>query len=879
MWIEELFRRLRFMAHRHEFEAELEEEMRLHLDLRAEESGDRYAALRRFGNTTQLRERSREMWTIDSAIGAIAQDAKFALRSFAKTRGFTALAMLTLALGIGSSTAVFSLIDAILLRPLPYPHAERIVLPWRMPPPGVNLGFEEFPWSGTNLRYFEREVTSFEHVAAFRSDSFNLTGSGEPQMLEGIRASAEFFPALGVQPAIGRFYTREEDRPGREHEAILSDRLWRERFSADPNILGRAIELNGYAYTVIGVMPPSFAFPRSAEMPGSFNFPREPQLWVPLAIPEVPTGPAMLAVVGRMKPGVSLSQLQAEMDVCSAHLEARYPSSKGWFHSRVTPLEKQVSGDTRRPLLLTLMAVSVVLVIACSNVANLLLIRSLARGREFTVRAALGAGRARLIAQLLTESVLLACGAGAIGIGLAALGVEFAKNFGPVSIPRLAEANLNFHVFAFAMGAALVTGLLFGLVPAIDAARTRLIETRGTLNAARGELRDALLVFQVALALVLVIAAGLLVRSFREILRIDAGFNPQSVLSFTLSLPSSKYGTEARIVALFNDLLPRLNAIPGVVAAGISETVPMGGTGESTAVTIIGHPPPGPMNRPVAVYTIASPGYFAAVGTPLLRGRPILESDTADSLPVAVISKAMAEKFWPGEDPIGRKVGLGSPIYPVSTVVGIAGDVKHISLRDEIAPEMYVPYTQKPYPSMQVMHVTVRTKGNPLAASEYIRQAVRGSDPDLPVADLTTLRELVDRSLTQPRFAMLLIAAFGGLALALAAVGMYGVVSYSVTRRTQEIGIRMALGAARGDVFGMIVGQGAKFAALGVAIGIAAALILTPLMRSFLYGVRPADPITFAGVSLLLVAIALAACYVPARRAMRLNPTVALRYE
>jgi putative ABC transport system permease protein len=775
MWIGELFRRMRYMSRRAQFDADLEEEMRLHVDLRADETGDRDAARRRFGNSTLIHERSRELWSIGSAIGALAQDAKFGMRSFAKTRGFTALAVLTLALGIGSSTAVFSLIDAILLRPLPYPHAERIVLPWRMPPPGANLGFEEFPWGGFDFNLFKQNVTTLEHMGAFKADSFNLTGSGEPRMLEGIRASVGFFGALGVQPSLGRFYTPEEDRQGREFEVILSDRLWRTQFASDRKVLGRAIELNGFSYTIVGVMPPQFAFPRASEMPGSFNFPREPDLWVPLAIPDVPRGPADYAVIGRVRPGVSVEQVQAEMDLCSDRLDKVFPTPKGWFRSRVTALQKQVSGDARRPLLLTLMAVSVVLLIACSNVANLLLIRSLARSREFTMRAALGAGRVRLISQLLTESLLLAGGAGALGIAIAAAALDFATKFGPESIPRLADAQLNWHVFAFALGAAMITGLLFGLVPAIDAARNNLVDTlkdgsRGTAGGARPKIRNALLVFQVALALMLVIAAGLLVRSFREILRVDGGFNPQSVISFKLSLPASKYADRARIVALFDDLLRRLNSIPGVTAAGISETVPMGGTGESTVVTIIGHTFD-PNHRPVAAYTIASPGYFAAVGTPILRGRPLLESDREETTPVTVISKSMAEKFWPGEDALGKKVGLGSPRYPVSTVVGIAADVKHLSLREGGSPEMYVPYAQKAYPSMLVMRVTVRTKGDSEAASAYIREAVRVSDRDLPIAELATLREIVDRSLTQPRFAMLVIAGFGGLALILAAIG------------------------------------------------------------------------------------------------------------
>jgi len=882
MWIAELWRRLRVLLDRDRFERDLQEEMRIHLEFLASEHADRDAARRRFGNSTRLREESREIWNIG---GSLWRDVRYGLRSLAKARSFTALAVFTLALGIGASTAVFSLVDAVLIKPLPYPHPDRVMIPWRLPPPRSDLGLDELPWGILDLRVFERTATLFEHIGAFKSDSFNLTGMGEPELLEGIRASAGFFRALGVEPALGRFYTNEEDSPGREREAILSDRLWRSRFAADPNILGRAVELNGFSYAVIGVMPPGFAFPRAAEMPGSFNFPREPQLWVPLALTPMPypTQPSDLAVIGRVRPGVSTAQAQAQMDLCTAELDRRMPQAKGWFRGRVVSLEHQVAGGTRRPLLLMLIAVSVVLLIACSNVANLLLIRSLGRSREFSLRAALGAGRARLVGQLLTESLLLAALAGAGGLGIAAAGLDFAKRFGPPNIPRLAEASLNLDVFLFAFAASLLTGILFGFAPAIEASRHTLIETlkdgaRGS-SGSRSRLRSGLLIFQVALALVLAVASGLLTRSFRELVRVDPGFNPHSVLSFTLSLPSSRYSETSSITALFDTLLRHLRAVPGVESAGIGETVPMGGTGESTVVRIVEHAGDDPKQRPDAVYTIASPGYFAAVGTPLLRGRLLAESDTAETKPVTVISKSLAERFFVGENPIGKHLALGSPRFPPMEIVGIVADVKHLSLREGPAPEMYVPYTQKPYPSMLVMRVVVRTSAGPRAAAGYIREAVHASDRDLPVAELATLSSIVDQSLTQPRFAMLLVAGFGALAVALAAIGMYGVISYSVTRRTQEIGIRMALGAARSDVLRMILIQGARFAAAGITLGIAASFLVTPLIAAFLYGIRPADPVTFAGVSLLLAAVALLACYIPARRATRLDPTLALRHE
>ena len=817
------------------------------------------------------------------------QDLKYGLRTLTKSRGFTIVAVITLALGIGASTAVFSLVNAILLKPLPYPNSERIVIPWRLAPAGLNLGYEEIPWDLREFHVLRRELKAFQHLGAFKSDSFNLTGSGDPLRLEGIRASAGFFPALGLAPQIGRFFTSAEDQPGHEHEVILTDQLWRDRFSSDPAILGRAVELNGSPYTVVGVMPPGFAFPRSTEMPGSFTFPRETQLWVPLALPPAPLhpyDPSELAVIGRLKPGTSIGQAQAEMDVFARRLEQQYgPQGKDWFNSRVTPLAHQVAGDTRRPLLLILGAVGVVLLIACSNVASLLLARSLARRREFTLRAALGAGNARLLRQLLTESLLLAAAGGAVGVLLAELGIEFLTTFAPSNIPRLADVALDFQVFAFAFGVTFVTGILFGLAPAIPATREDLADAlreggqRSVGNTAGPKIRKALLVSEVALALVLVIAASLLTQTFFRLLSVDPGFRPARVLTFELSLPDAKYAETNHIVALYDKVLGRLQTLPGVEAAGIAKTVPLDGAPDSSSIRIIGRPAKSEVDRPFASYNLVSPGYFSAVGTPLLRGREFQATDTAVSTPIAIINRAMANKYWPGENPIGKQLGLGSVRFPVMTIVGMVADVKDLSLRQQPGPEMYIPYSQKTYVSLLTMQVALRSKTDPAFMLESARQAIRSIDPDLPIAKVATMTALVDNSMAQPRFAMLVLGSFGALALVLACIGMYGVISYSVAQRTREIGVRMALGAARRDVFRMVLGQGARLAGLGIAIGLVAALAVTRLMAGFLYGVKATDPLTFAGVSLLLVGIALLACYVPARRATRVDPMIALRYE
>jgi putative ABC transport system permease protein len=518
-------------------------------------------------------------------------------------------------------------------------------------------------------------------------------------------------------------------------------------------------------------------------------------------------------------------------------------------------------------------------------VANLLLTRSLARRREFTLRAALGAGRVRLIRQLLTESLLISIAAGAVGILIANAGIYFVKTLGPSNIPRLREVTLDMPVLAFALGVSLATGILFGLVPAIAAARENLVDSLKEGSQKSGgsrispRLRNALLVSQVALALVLVVSAGLLTRTFFRLLGADGGFNAERVLTFQLPLPVSKYSEQDHIVTLFGNVLRRLRAIPGVQSAGIGETVPLGGEGESTVIRMPDHPAATQKEMPFANFTVISPGYFSAIGTPLLRGRDFQETDTTDAMPVTIVNATMEKKYWPNQGAIGKQVGPGSTRFPLLTIVGVVPDVKHTSLREETAPEMYVLYNQKPWPSMLDMRVALRTKADPAGITESVRENIHAIDPDLPLARVATLTTLVNDSMSQPRFSVFLLGAFGVLALLLASIGMYGVISYSVLQRTQEIGIRMALGAQRSGVFGMVLGQGARLAGLGIAIGLVFALAVTRLMAGFLYGVRPTDPLTFAGVSLLLLGIALLACYLPARRATRVDPMVALKYE
>lgn len=816
------------------------------------------------------------------------RDLKYGLRVCRRSPASSIFCVLTIAVGIGASVTVFSVVNSILLKPLPYREPERIVMPLRLAPPGLNIGYKEIPWNWRSLRLFLRESKSFQDLGAFKGDSFNLTGVGDPALLESMRVSAGFFPALGVTPALGRTFTPEEDRPGYEREVILSHQLWQDRFGADPAVLGRPVELNGDVYSVIGVMPSGFVFPRAEEMPGGFNLPREAQVWVPLALAEAPppNAPSDLAIIGRLKPGVTTEQAQHEMDIFAGEQEAESPRLKGWFNCQVRPLAQQVAGDMRLPLLLILSAVGIVLLIACFNAANLLLARTISRRSEFTLRAALGAGRGRLVRQLLTESLLLVLAGGALGLLLAQLGILFVKAFGPPNIPRLHEVGLDMQVSAFALAVTLVTGILVGLVPALGSGRVNLVDSlkeggqRSVGRSGGSRVRKVLVVSQVALAFMLVVAAALLTRTLFSLLKTDGGFRSEHVLTFEMSLPGTKYTDADRVVALYKGALESFRSIPGVQSCGITYAVPLEGVTEGSQIRIPDRAAVSdPDQRPFANYNIASPGYFAAIGTPLLRGRDFLESDTADSTPVVVINGAMAKKFWPGEDPVGKQVGLGSTRYPLMTIVGIVADVKHLSLRESPAPEMYVPYTQKPYPSMLIMHAVLRSAGDAEALTRSVREALGRLDPDLPIAKVSTLETIVDNSVAQPRFSMLLLAAFGGIALLLACIGMYGIISYSVAQRTREIGIRLAIGAQPRQVLGMIIGQGARLAVLGIVIGLLAALGATRIMTSVLYSVQATDPLTFGAVTLLFVVVALLACYLPARRATRVDPSAALRYE
>jgi putative ABC transport system permease protein len=890
--LQDLRFRLRALFQKNAMDLELNEELRFHIENEVEKykrAGMREDAARRrarvaFGGQEQIREDCQDARGI-SFLETTIQDVRYSLRAMRKNPGFFSIAALTLALGIGASIAVFSLVNTILLKPLPYPNANRVVMLWRE---GPLAGIGDMPWAPGEYSILAKAATAFQNLGAFKKDRFNRTGLSNPELLEGVRASAGFFPVLGISPLLGRTFTAEEDQPGHDHVTILSNRLWRSRFGGDASIVGKTVILNGYPYTVIGVMPASFTFPNQDGIPPILDLPKETQLWVPLALPAAgPTGANELGVIGQLKPNGTTAMVVQDMKIFERGLEKQIPQEKGWS-SGVVLLAQQTVTDARRPLLLLLGAVSVVLLIACANVAGLTLNRSLGRRRELTLRSALGAGRSRSVRQLMTESLLLAFVGGLMGILFGETSLYLVKHFGPDSIPHLHEAGLDLQVIVYALCLTFITGVLFGLAPAVGATRMNVVEAlkeggqRAGGSATAPRIRNALLIAQIAMALVLVIASGLLVRTFYSMLGSDAGFDATRVVTFELPLPTPKYADTTRMAQLYQQVLLRLQSVPGVRSAGLASVVPMGGAPDGTLIRMPEHPAKDPSEQPYANYSFASPGYFATIGTPLLRGRDFSDADTLNSVPVTIITSSMAKKYFHGENPIGKQVGVGLTKIPARTIIGVVADIKHASLREQPDPEMFVPYTQneiKIWPSMQAMQFAVRTKTDQTAITESVRQTVHAVDPDLPVAKFETLATLVDRSMTADRFSMLLVGSFGLLALILASIGMYGVISYSVLQRTPEIGVRMALGAQRTQIFVMVLRQASRLAVAGIAIGLIAALGATRLMARFLYGVQPADPVTFAAVSLLLASVVFLACYVPARRAMKVDPMIALRYE
>jgi putative ABC transport system permease protein len=870
---------LRNTAQKADVERELTDELSSYVELVTgrnmkngmNEEEARRAALLEVGGVQQVKEQVRE-GRAGFGFETLLMDLRYGIRSLLKKPGFTVTAIVALALGIGANSAIFSVINGVLLRCLDYANADRVVMIWER--------FAQHPdhqnvVSPANFLDWQKRSRSFDKIAAVWDARLNFTGSGDPVEVQAQLVSASFFPTLGVQPLIGRWFTDDEDRPGGTLVAILSHRLWQERFGGNTAVVGQQVTISGRIYTIVGVMPPGFHFLND-----------QVQAWKPLALdPAVDhrkESGRFLRCVARLAPGVTMEQGQSELNVIARQLEQQYPTyNTGWRVSLV-PIREQIVGDIRPILLVLLAAVAFVLLIACANVANLLLARAASRQRELALRAALGASRIRLMRQLLTESVLLALCGGVAGIALAYWGVELLKKFGPDQIPRLHEIGIDPRVLIFTFAISLLTGIAFGLVPAIQSSRADVNHalkegSRGSTGG-RSKLRSVFVVAEVSLALVLLVGAGLMIRSFMQLQRVKTGFESDRVLTMRVQLPGAKYREDQQRVAFFKQAQERIATLPGVKAIGAINFLPLTGLASSSSFNIAGQPPAPPGQAPGTEVRVISGAYFAAMGIPLIKGRALDEHDGPSSRAV-VVNETFARRFFPNEDPIGKRITIewapvGEP--PVDEIIGIAGDVREAALESEPNPAIYWPLAREPYPFMTLI---VRSAVDPMQLATSIQKEIRAIDPEQPLADVRTLDAVVAKSIARPRFDTFLLGIFAAVALVLASVGLYGVMNYSAAQRTHEIGIRMALGASRSDIMRLVLGNGMLLTLTGVAIGVIASVALTRVMQSLLFGVNATDVVTFTGVSLVLAAVALLATYIPARKATRVDPTVALRYE
>ncbi len=807
-------------------------------------------------------------------MNALGRDLRFGVRLLTKAPGFTAVALVTLALGIGAATSIFSVVDAVVFKPLPFREPDRVLVIWEKNP---SLNRFRMAVAVGNFREWSQQARMVEGIAGLFDARVNLTGGPngrvDPEELKVERASASMFPMLGVQPALGRAFLPEEDRPGHANFALLSHSLWERRFGADPSIVGKTIGLRDQPYTVVGVLPGGFGV-----LDPSVD------VYVPLGLnandPHF-AGARMLMVIARLKPGATLDQAKNEMETIGARLEQSNPAvNRGW-RPNLFPIQDELFGNVRKAMLVLLSAVGFLLLMACANVANLQLAHGAARQKEIAIRAALGATRRRLIAQFLCESVLLALAGGALGLALARGSVALVARLGPASIPRLTEATVDGRLFLFAFAASVLTGILFGMAPAIQGSRANLNAALteggrgGTAGRAAKRLRSALVVAEIALALLVLIGAGLLLKSFSRLAGVDPGFQPHGLLTLRVPLGGGRNNAIDRRVAFFRQATDRVAALPGVRSVGAVSELPLAGLGLGSMFWIDGRPLPPAEQRPVAMTRGVTPDYFRSIGIPLIAGRFFNDADTAASQPVAIIDSTLAKRFWPQGGAIGGRV-ITDANEKVEEIVGVVGKVKADKLDGDDWPAIYMPHTQK---HDQTMILAVRTAGEPMAAAPAVVRTVHDLDPEQPVADVRPMDRVVDEAVAGARFNTVALAIFAAIAFLLAAIGIYGVISYDVTARTNEIGIRMALGAERGDVVMLILGHGARLAAAGIAIGLVLALGLTRLMASMLFGVSPRDFYTFAAISALLGAVALAASYLPARRAMALEPAAALRHE
>ncbi|HYL76573.1 MAG TPA: ABC transporter permease [Bryobacteraceae bacterium] len=859
-------------------EDDFERELRDHLELEAEElraSGigpreAQQAARRTFGNPTQIKENVRAMarWT---SLERLFQDLKYGARLLRRSPGFSIVAILTLALGIGANSAIFSVVNGILLRPLPFRDPGRLVRLWPASaktgplPYGVNSYPDFTDWKAASQ--------SFEQVEGYVGRSFNLIGGDQPQRVTGLRTSGGFLPFAGVSPILGRGFTANEIARGEDHLVLLAESLWQSRFARDPGILGKTVQLNEETFTVIGVVPATFQFP--PDHPADMVLPQ----------PADPSrGHGFFNVAARLKPGVSLAEAQAEMNTITERMEAQYPKENKDKRVRLIGLQESYVSTIRPALMVFLGAVGFVLLIACANVANLFLSRTAGRQKELVVRAAMGAGRLRLIRQMLTESALIGLAGGAVGLLLAywsvkGLTVLIRSTFATAAMDSV---SMDGTVLGFTLGIALLVGLVAGLAPALGASRLDLNDTlkegsRGlTGNRRRSRIHGALVVAEMALALLLLIGAGLMLKSLVILNNIDAGVHEKNVLAMNFSLGGKKYAKTQARAPFVDGLLRRVEQVPGVRSAAVVTNIPLGHDNDALAISIEGRPDPPPSQKPIVRFNVIGPGYLRTLEIPLLKGRDFSARDAEATPMVVMINQAMARKFWPNEDPLGRRISTDGQHW--LTITGVTGDVRQNGLRADPQPEVYVCYLQDPY-AWPYLSLLARTATDPMKLAPAIQGAIWSMDKDLPIAAVTTMEQIRSGSIAQPRLTALLLGVFAFLALTLATVGIYGVMAHSVSQRTHEMGLRMALGARSSDVLRAVVGQGMALAGCGVALGLLGAFGMTRLLAKFLWSVRPTDPLTFAAVSLLLMGVALLACYVPARRATSVDPMVALRYE
>ncbi len=872
--------------HKNRAEKQMDDELRFHLEKQIEQNiaqgmspkEARYAALRQFGNVSSMQEECRDRWNV-RFIEELARDLRYGLRQLRRNPGFTTVAILTLALGIGANTAIFSIVNGVLLKPLPYPQPSHLMTVWGRFT-GIGLP-EDRNWiSAPEFRDLKEFSHCFTGLAAMDNATFNIAGGGRPERIQGAFVSPSFFSILGVDPVRGRAFTPEEGEPGNNQELLLSYGLWQRRFGGDPGIVGRTLDVNGYSAAIVGVLPKGFSYPFDAAM------------WQPLAFSPSQLAPDNrgnhgLQVLARIRADLTLAQARDDMQRVTRAIVERnpdYPYARFNFKVLLVPLLTQTVGDVRTALWVLCGAVGFVLLIACVNMASLLLGRASAREHEMAVRISLGASPRRIIRQLLAESVLLSSIGGLAALLIAPFALHEIIMVAGVSLPRMANVKVDGSVLLFTMAISLLAGVLFGLAPAFHSVRRVPYEELkgggrgGSERGSSGRLRRVLVICEIALSLALLAGAGLLLRSFVKVLGVDTGFHAGKVLTMRVALPEKRYSTSEQRQTFYHEILDRIERLPGVEAAGATAALPISGQGGSGTTTIDTQEVPPDKTTPEADLRPVTPGYFKAIGMTLIRGRFFTDADSAHSAPVAIIDDSLARTFFHDENPIGKRLRLGGrgSKAPWMTIVGVVAHVRYRSLETPSRVQVYWPEAQMPSGAMSL---AIRTSVSPLSLVPAVEREVLSVDPNQPVYDIRTMEQLRSQWLAQRFLSLLLVGLFAAIALGLAAVGIYGVMAHSVTRRTHEIGIRMALGAEKRDILKMLVGQGFRLSLVGVIIGIAGALGLTRFLSSLLFGITPTDPATFIAVSLILITVALLACYIPARRAAKVDPMVALRYE